>query len=125
MTKYERIIFQVLLLVMVFAAGCNTEPQYTLGVKNLSGTELKDVTVSLHPKGKIDCGTLTSNNPIIMKNPTWPVPSIITVVAKDEYGNVHTIENRCNIPLGFRGDITIEIIRFGNKFDFQLRRTTK
>ena len=110
-----------LLCITCVLVACRNQPAFTFGISNSTATVFEDVTVKLEPRGEFSTGMLSTNNPKRHMNPAWPIPSRIIVFAKETNGTVHRIENPIRIHRAFHVDITVEIIRTGDRFDYQLR----
>ena len=120
--NFSRLNRLVLLCITCSLLACGNQPAFTFGISNGTATVFEDVTVKLEPRGEFSSGLLTTNNPKRHMNPDWPIPSRIIVFAKETNGTVHRIENPIQIHPKFRGDMIVEIIRVGDRFDYQLRQ---
>ncbi|MDX2109178.1 MAG: hypothetical protein SFY80_02950 [Verrucomicrobiota bacterium] len=96
------------------------KPQYIIGAKNITASDLRDVSEILWPQGKVEQGILSPGQDKLYMDPRWPVPERLTVIFTDENGRTHEITLTTSLSKDFQGKIMVVISKLDETYSVKL-----
>lgn len=110
------------ILSVILSSSCNSKLVYSIGTKNATKTNLKNVTMQLTPKGFTGGGIMAPNIcSWTMYVTKWPVPEKVVVLFDDAQGNNHKLSIKTGLPQSFRGDILIIIKKRNGQYYIEIQ----
>jgi hypothetical protein len=97
-------------------------PQYTVGVRNSTVHDLRDVLEKLSPEGENPAGSLVAGQEKRHMTPPWPLPEEIQVSFTDDRGKPYQLPIVTGLAKDYRGALTVIITETNGNYSVSLEK---